>query len=79
MEMSTLQLRSVPESLKRDLRRRARARGQTMSDYVLELIRRDLSLPTWEQWFDELKKLPPVHGLKAADLLAEAREEAGRD
>lgn len=38
--MSMIQIRNVPESLHRELKARAAREGKTLSDYLLEVIRR---------------------------------------
>jgi plasmid stability protein len=75
--MSMLQVKNVPEALKRKLRKRARDTGTTMSEYVLRLLRQHLDEPTPEEILARLERLSPVEGVKAADLLAEARAEIG--
>lgn len=39
----TIQVRNVPERLHRELRKRARAQRQTLTDYVEQLLERELS------------------------------------
>ena len=75
--MGNLQIKNLPAPLHEELRRRARQRGQTLRDYVLELIRRDQLLPTPEDWLEEVKSLPPVdlHGTDVADVVSEGRME----
>jgi hypothetical protein len=73
----TFQIRHFPEELKERLRERARQADLTMSDYVIQLVARDLDAPTIDEWLTRLERLPvhddlPVSG---ADLLAEARAE----
>ena len=40
-----IQVRNVPESLHEELMRRAKARGQTLTDYIQELLEREVSRP----------------------------------
>ena len=56
--MSNLQVKNVDESLHDELRARAAAAGATISDYVLELIRRDLRIPTRRSWLGSAAALP---------------------
>jgi plasmid stability protein len=78
--MSTLQIKSLPEDLHEELKRRATQHGMTLRDYVLDLIRRDLALPTRHDWLDSLKKLKVVElDRPAADLLREIRDERETD
>ncbi|HET9556693.1 MAG TPA: hypothetical protein VFS70_06115, partial [Actinomycetota bacterium] len=42
------------------LRRRAIQEGMTLADYVLDLIRRDLGLPSRREWLERLATREPV-------------------
>jgi plasmid stability protein len=48
--MSNVQVKNLDSEVHDLLRERAVATGLTISDYVLELIRRDLQLPSRRQW-----------------------------
>ena len=44
-----IQVRNVPDRLHSELMRRAKARGQTLTDYIEELLEREVSRPpAWE-------------------------------
>jgi len=58
LTMSNVQVKNLDEELHEQLRARAAQEGTTISDYVLELIRRDLRRPTRRQWLDEIAQLP---------------------
>jgi len=60
MPMGAIQVKDVPEELHEALRRRALEQGMTMADYVLDLIRRDLGLPSRREWFERLATREPV-------------------
>jgi antitoxin FitA len=60
MPMGAIQVKDVPEELHQALRRRALEQGMTMADYVLDLIRRDLGLPSRREWFERLATREPV-------------------
>ncbi|MER3452715.1 MAG: toxin-antitoxin system HicB family antitoxin [Acidimicrobiia bacterium] len=60
MEKTNIQIRGVPPALRERVRRRARAKGRTMSEYLLELIERDLSLPTPQAFRRRLARLERV-------------------
>ena len=53
-------MKDVPEELHEALRRRAIEEGMTMADYVLDLIRRDLRLPSRRKWLERLATREPV-------------------
>jgi hypothetical protein len=75
--MSAIQVKDVPADLHERLRRRARAEGRSLSDYVLYLIQRDLALPTMREWLEGLKEDEPVTGISSEDIVATIHE--GRD
>jgi antitoxin FitA len=60
MLMGAIQVKDVPEELHEALRRRAVQEGMTMADYVLDLIRRDLGLPSRREWWERLATREPV-------------------
>jgi hypothetical protein len=60
MPMGAIQVKDVPEELHAALRRRALQEGMTMADYVLDLIRRDLGLPSRRAWLERLATREPV-------------------
>jgi plasmid stability protein len=59
--MGAIQVKDVPEELHEALRRRALEQGMTLADYVLDLIRRDLGLPSRREWFERLATREPVN------------------
>ncbi len=75
-----IQVRNVPDRLHRELTRRARARGQTLTDYVQDVLEREVSRPAPEEVFERIARRRPVDlGVSAADLIREERaaREAG--
>jgi post-segregation antitoxin (ccd killing protein) len=76
-----LQIRGFPVPLRERLRKRARSKGMSMSQYVIDKLSEDLRRLTWDEWLAELRKLPPtdLHGLTGADIIREAREEDDED
>jgi plasmid stability protein len=63
-----LQVRNVPERLHRELVRRARSRGQTLTDYVRGILEREVTRPPAEEVFER------VAGRSAVDLEVPAAE-----
>ena len=53
-------MKDVPEELHEALRRRAIQEGMSLADYVLDLIRRDLGLPSRREWLERLATREPV-------------------
>jgi len=72
--MGNVQVKGVPEDVHAELRRRARVRGRTVRDYLLDLIILDQQRPTREQWLERLHQLQPVD-VSGSDLVREARHE----
>lgn len=69
-----IQVRSVPERLHRELVRRARANGQTLTDYVQAILERELARPPAAEVFERIAARPPVKlGRSAAELIHEER------
>ena len=74
MPMGAIQVKDVPEELHEALRRRAGEQGMTLADYVLDLIRRDLGLPSRREWLERLATREPVD-ISREDIL-EALDDA---
>jgi plasmid stability protein len=55
--VSNLQVKNLAAELHEQLRQRVADEGTTISDYVLELIRRDLRRPSRRQWLDDVAQL----------------------
>lgn len=73
-----IQVRNVPDRLHRELVRRAKARGETLTDYVQRLLEREVSRPPAEEVFERVASREPVDlGASAAELLARERGERG--
>jgi plasmid stability protein len=71
-----IQVRNVPDRLHRELKRRARARGQTLTDYIQEILERDVARPPAEEVFKRVANRSAVSlDRPAAALIREEREE----
>jgi plasmid stability protein len=76
--MVMIQIRNVPEDLHRKLKVRAAERGQTLSDYLLEVVRLEAAQPTLEEFVRMVKSREPVHlEQTSAEIVRELREEMG--
>jgi antitoxin FitA len=58
--MPSLQVRDVPPEVHRRLRERARDEHMSLSEYVLDLLERDLALPGRGEWEARLASRQPV-------------------
>lgn len=69
-----IQVRNVPDDLHAELVRRARARGQTLSDHLHELLAREVARPPAEEVFAQVARLSPTNlAASATTLLEETR------
>ncbi len=55
-----IQIRNVPPEVHEQLRSRAKASGRTLSDYLLDEIRRIAVLPTLNEWVELVRADEPV-------------------
>lgn len=71
-----IQVRNVPDALHEELIRRARARGQTLTDYIQELLEREVARPEPAEVFRRIRQSSPVELPEPAAVLI--REERGK-
>lgn len=72
--MGAIQVKNVPKDLHEALRRRAAHEGMDLQSYLLQVIRRELSLPSDTEWLEELRAQPTLSGLPpAAEMLRTSR------
>jgi plasmid stability protein len=75
-----IQVRNVPDRLHRELVKRAKAKGQTLSDYIEDLLEREVERPPAEEVFERVRKLPPVKLSRPfAELIREERRSRSDD
>ena len=73
--MTMVQIRNMPDSLHRELKSRAALAGMSLSDYLLDELRRAAERPTIAEMKGRLAKLPPVDlGMSAADAVRLERD-----
>lgn len=69
-----LQVRNISDRLHRELRRRAKQRGQTLTDYVQQILEREITRPPASEVFERISRRPRVKlGVSAATLIREER------
>lgn len=74
--MANLQVKDIPDAVHRRIRRCAERRGQTLRDFVLAAVDRELS---HEEFVERLRRRKPVKlGRPAARFLTAVREERER-
>lgn len=70
-----IQVRNVPDALHEELMRRAQARGQTLTDFIQEILERQVSRPQPEEIFHRIRGRAPMDLPRpAAALVREERE-----
>ena len=71
-----IQVRNVPERLHRELVRRARARNQTLTDFIQETLEREVARPPSDDVFDRIERRDPVDlDIRVAELIKADRPE----
>jgi antitoxin FitA len=70
-----IQVRNVPDRLHRELVRRARARGQALTEYLQDILEREVMRPPATEVFERVAARAPVRlPDRAADLIRDERE-----
>lgn len=69
-----IQIRNVSDRMHRELIRRARDSGQTLTEYLEGILKRELDRPPRSEVFDRLRRARPVDLKRpAAELIREER------
>ena len=69
-----IQIRNVPDWLHREIERRARAQGMTMTAFLQQLLEREVALPPVDDVFARVESHEPVDlGRPAAEFVHEGR------
>ncbi len=76
-----IQVRNVSDDLHQALKRRAKLRGKTLTDYIQEILEREVSRDDRRAVIDRILSREPIDlgDVTAAQLVHEARREAGRE
>ncbi|SNS07258.1 hypothetical protein SAMN04488107_1186 [Geodermatophilus saharensis] len=72
---SLLQIRDVPDDVRRALKERAAARGESLNRYLLGLLERDAARPTVQEVLDRAARRAGPATESALVAVQEAREE----
>lgn len=75
--MSAIQVKNVSPELHERLRARARSEGRNLSDYVRDVLERDLMVPSMREWLDGLAQDEPMSNLSSEEIVATIH--AGRE
>lgn len=75
MSSAMIQIRNVPQRMHRKLKARAALAGMTLSEYILQELKKDLERPTREELLERISTLPGVKLSKTpAQVIREERE-----
>ena len=70
-----IQVRNVPDRLHRELVRRARLKSLTLTDYIQEVLEREVTKPPAEEVLRRIRRRQSVDlGTSAASLISEDRQ-----
>ncbi|AYG02111.1 hypothetical protein [Gryllotalpicola protaetiae] len=67
--MAILQVKSMPDELYAGLQTRAKAQGMSMSEYVVRVLRKDLSRPTTSEWLSQVEERLEGEPLRDIDVV----------
>jgi hypothetical protein len=71
-----LQIRGIPVKTRDALRHKAESKGVSMSQYLIDLIQRDVQTMPLDEWIAMVRKNPRIDlGRPAADILRELHDE----
>lgn len=71
-----IQVRNVPERVHREVVKRAKRKGQSLSDYVKRLIEHDVERPPVDEVLDRILSRPAVDlDRPVAEYIREGRDE----
>jgi len=70
-----IQIRNMPDEMHRVLKSRAAAQGMSLSDYLLQELRKSAEVPTIDEWLARVRNREPVQ----MDVSAEEAIRAERD
>lgn len=71
-----IQVRNVPDRLHRELKRRAKLRGQSLTDYIEEILEREVEVPPAEEVFERIRRSEPVD-ISTEEIVRMIREDRG--
>lgn len=73
-----IQIRNVSDRTHRELVRRAKARNQTLTAFIEEILEREVARPTKDEVFARIRSRDPIIlDVSPAEIIRAARGEAG--
>lgn len=70
----SLYIRDMPEQLRDRVKQRAAANRQSINSFLLDLIEREMQLPTVDEWLDGLDDLPKIPDVTTEEIVGVIRE-----
>lgn len=74
--MKMIQIRNVPDGLHREVKARAARAGMTLSDYLLDMVRRGVERPEPEELLRRVRERAPVYPAESPAAAVRAERES---
>ena len=69
-----VQIRNMPDEMHRVLKSRAAVRGLSLSDYLLQELRKSAEVPTIEEWLMRVRNRPAVEEFSSEEAVRAERD-----
>lgn len=69
-----VQIRNMPDDMHRILKSRAAARGVSLSDYLIQELRKSAEVPTIQEWLERVRSREPVIPFSTEDAVRAERD-----
>ena len=70
-----VQIRNMPDAMHRVLKARAAAAGMSLSDYLLQELRKSAEVPTIAEWLERVRSREPIDpGISMEDAVRAERD-----
>jgi plasmid stability protein len=69
-----VQIRNMPDVMHRTLKARAAAAGMSLSDYLIQELRKSAEVPTIQEWLARVRARPPVEEFSSEEAVRAERD-----
>jgi hypothetical protein len=69
-----VQIRNMPDAMHRVLKSRAAAQGMSLSDYLLQELRKSAEVPTMAEMLERIRNRPPVEPFSTEEAVRAERD-----
>jgi antitoxin FitA len=69
-----IQIRNMPDEMHRVLKSRAAAQGLSLSDYLIQELRKSAEVPTIQEWLERVRSREPVIPFSTEDAVRAERD-----